>query len=983
MIQLRLLGPVELVVRERTVEIGPPQRRSVLAALAVDAGRPVAADVLVQRVWGVNPPDGARRALHAHIARLRRLCEQAAKDSGDAQLRLVRRSGGYLLEALADQVDALRFRRLADRARQTARADGERAALLTEALHLWRGEPLAGLNGQWAERVREAWRRQHVDAAVGWAAIESRVGDPVAVIGPLTDLFDEFPLAEPLAEVLMRALHTAGRGAEALDCFATVRRRLAEELGADPGPGLREAHRTILRGNPPAPVRRPVRQKTSGSVPGTLSPTPSSPPPPPPYPSPPTTGPWPGVVPAQLPMGVRGFTGRGDELAQLGGILASVAVQPSAVVISALSGTAGVGKTALAVHWARHRHVRQAFPDGQLYVNLRGFGSGGSVMNPAEAVRAFLDAFGVSPARIPAGLEAQTGLYRSLLAGRRVLVVLDNARDAEQVRPLLPGAPGCLALVTSRRLLTGLAVAEGAHLLTVGLLTPGEARRLLTGRLGADRVSAERAAVGEIVGRCAGLPLALAIVGARGSARPRFPLAALAEELRRADNRLNALDGGEAISQVRAVFSWSYDALSPDAARLFRLLGLHPGPDAALPAVAALGGIPATRAAALLAELVGGHLLTEGAAGRYTFHDLLRVYAAELAATLDGDLDRHAALHRLLDHYLHTAHTADVLLTPQPNPVPLPPARPGAAPEALADHEQAQAWFAAEHTVLVAAVEQARASGFDSHSWRLAAALTTFLDRHGYWRVLAALQTTALAAARRQGDRAGRAGAHRGLGLAQDRLDRGDDARGHYLLALDLFAELGSDAGQARTHQHLARMSGARGRHQQALDHAGHSLTHYRAAADRAGQSAALNHIGWLRAQLGDHHEALAHCRQALDLAQETGDLNGQAHTWDSLGYIQHHLGRQSRAVDCYRQAVDLFHRTGDRQSEAAGLLCLGEIHRVTARPDTARTAWTRALAVTDELGLPDTDPLRRELLARLGHGADVGNGPPPRVRSR
>ncbi|MFD5629129.1 BTAD domain-containing putative transcriptional regulator [Streptomyces sp. NPDC127072] len=967
MIRLRLLGPVELVVGERTVEIGPPQRRAVLAALAVDAGRPVAADRLIQRVWGVNPPEGARRALHAHIARLRRLCEQTAKDGADAQLRLVRRSGGYLLETLADQVDLLRFRRLADRARETERTDDERAALLREALGLWRGEPLADVGGQWAERVREACRRQHVDATVGWAAAESRAGDPRAVIGPLTDLLDEFPLVEPLAEALIRALHTAGRGAEALDRFATVRRSLAEELGADPGPGLRDAHRTILRGAPPTPTRRPApqhRPEPAPTSPALTVPVPTTPSPAPPLPA---TAPWPGTAPAQLPMGVRVFTGRGEELAQLDTILASTALQPSAVVISALSGTAGVGKTTLAVHWARH--AQQSFPDGQLYVNLRGFGSDRSVMHPAEAVRGFLDAFGVPPARIPAGLQAQAGLYRSLLAGRRVLVVLDNARDAEQVRPLLPGAPGCLALVTSRRLLTSLAVAEGAHLLTVGLLSSHQAQDLLTGRLGAYRVNAERAAVAEIVGRCAGLPLALAIVGARGAGRPRLPLAALAEELRRADNRLNALDGGETTSQVRTVFSWSYDALSPEAARLFRLLGLHPGPDAALPAIAALAGTPITRTAALLTELVDGHLLTEDTPGRYAFHDLLRVYAAELVASLDNDLDRRTALHRLLDHYLHTAHTADVLLTPQPNPVPLPPAQPGAAPEVLADHEQAQAWFTAEHAVLVAALEQASASGFDGHSWRLAAALTTFLDRHGYARVLAAVQTTALKAACRQGDRTGQAGAHRGLGLAQDRLARTDDARGHYLLALELFGELGNDAGQARTHQHLARMSAVQGHSQQALDHAGHSLKHYRAAADRAGQSAALNHIGWLHAQLGDHHEALAHCRQALELAQETGDLNGQAHTWDSLGYIQHHLGGRAQAVDCYRQAIDLFHRTGARQSEAAALLCLGEIHQADNHLDAAHTAWTRALTITDELGLADTDPLRTELLTRLdGH---------------
>ncbi|MFI1485405.1 AfsR/SARP family transcriptional regulator [Streptomyces sp. NPDC020747] len=956
MVELRLLGPVELSVRGRTAEVGPPQRRAVLAALAVDTGRPVAADVLVKRVWGTDPPDGARRALHAHIARIRRLCEQTG-DAGDVRLRLMRRSGGYVLEARPDHVDVLRFRQLVGRARAAGRTDEARAAaLLREALGLWHGEPLAGLGGQWAARVREAWRRQRVDAVVGWAHLELRVGDPVTVLGPLTELLGEYPLVEPLTEALMRALHATGRGAEALDCYATVRQRLAEELGADPGSGLREIHQAILRGDLPEPSSWPAPQTPAAAAP-TASPPSSS-----------AATLWHAGTPVQLPMGVRGFTGRGEELARLEEILASAADQPSAVVISAVSGTAGVGKTALAVHWARR--AQKAFPDGQLYVNLRGFDPGGTVVSPAEAVRGFLDAFGVPVSRIPTGLAAQSGLYRSLLAGRRVLVVLDNARDAEQVRPLLPGAPGCLALVTSRSQLTGLAAAEGAQLLTVGLLDPDEARNLLAGRLGAGRLAAEPDAVRAIVGRCAGLPLALAIVAARAAAQPRLPLAALAGELRGADGRLDALDGGEATSRVRAVFSWSYQALSADAARLFRLLGLHPGPDAALPVVAALADVPATGARVLLAELVRGHLLTEHAPGRYTFHDLLRAYAAELVATYDSDDVRQTAAHRMLDHYAHTAHTADVLLTPRPNPDPLPPARPGAAPEALADHRQAQAWFTAEHPVLLSAVEHAAAAGFDDHTWRLASALTTFLDRHGYWRALTTVHTVALEAALRRSDKAGQADAHRGLGLAQDRLDRPDHARAHYLLALDLFGELGSHAGQARIHQHLSRMSEALGHHEQALGHAHDSLTHHRAADDRAGQSAALNHIGWILAQLGDHEEALAHCHRALDLAQETGDLNGQAHIRDSLGYIHHHLGRYPEAVDCYRQAVDLFRQTGDRHSEAAGLVCLGDTHHGAGAPDAAHGAWTQALAVTGELGLPDTDPLRTEPLQRLGRAA-------------
>ncbi|MFC8667311.1 BTAD domain-containing putative transcriptional regulator [Streptomyces sp. NPDC057199] len=972
MVELRMLGPIELAVGGRAVEVGPPQRRTVLAALAVDVGRPVTTDVMLERVWGMDPPQGARRAVYAHIARIRRVCEQTG-GADEPLLCLVRRSGGYLLDAAPEQVDVHRFRRLIDRARGPGQPDGERVLLLREALGLWRGEPLAGLDGPWAVRVREAWRRRRVDAAIGWAHAELRIGDPLAVIGLLPDLLGEYPLVEPLAEVLMRALHAVGRGAEALDHYAAIRQRLAEELGADPGPGLREAHRAILQGHPSRPSSRGTRgqpqslltqaQAQAQAQAQVLSAQTPVAPPTTRWPASPAT--WPTEIPAQLPIGVRGFTGRGEELVRLEAVLAAAAEQSAPVVISAVSGTAGVGKTALAVHWA-HR-VRETFPDGQLHVNLRGFDPGGSTMDPAEAVRGFLDAFGVPPARVPAGLEAQVGLYRSLLAGRRVLVVLDNARDAEQVRPLLPGAPGCLALVTSRNRLTSLVAVEGAQLLTVDLLARAEARDLLTGRLGADRVAAEPAAVEEIVARCAGLPLALAVVAARAAAQPHLPLGALAGELREAGSPLDALDGGDPATQVRAVFSWSYRTLSADAARLFRLLGLHPGPDIALPGVAGLAGVPAGRARALMAELTRAHLLTEHAPGRYACHDLLRAYATELVDTVDTETDRYAATHRMLDHYLHTARTADALLTPYERKlITLPPALPGAAPEEPSNHQEAKAWFVAEHPVLLAAIERAPATGFDTHAWQLASTLTSFLDRHGYWPALAAAQATALDSARRRGDRAGQANAHRGFGIAQDRLDHPDDARTHYQLALDLFGELGSHPGQARAHLHLARLSGAQGDSRQALGHAHHSLGHSRAADDRAGQSAALNHIGWFRARLGDHHRALTDCRQALALTLETGDLHSQGHTWDSLGYILRHLGRYEEAVDCYGQALALFRRTGDRHSEATGLAYLGDTHDTAADPEAARTAWTRARVITEELGLPDTDPLRSRILKQL-----------------
>jgi DNA-binding SARP family transcriptional activator/tetratricopeptide (TPR) repeat protein len=952
-VELRLLGPVELAVRGRVTEVGPPQRRTVLAALAVDTGRPVAVDVVIERVWGVDPPEGARRSLYAHIARLRQVCERAGGD-GEASLCLVRRSGGYLLEARPDQVDIHRFRQLADQAREAGRTDRARASLLREALGLWRGEPLAGLGGQWAARVREAWRRQRVDVVVGWAHAELQVGDPGAVIGPLTDLLDEYPLVEPLTGALMRALHADGRSAEALDCYAAVRQRLAEELGTDPGPGLRDVHQAILQGRPTGPA-----PQTPPPAPPAATPAPL-----PPARRPSSVAPWPGEVPAQLPVGVRGFTGRGEELARLEAVLASAAEQPAAVVISAVSGTAGVGKTALAVHWARR--VGEAFPDGQLYVNLRGFDPGGSPVSPAEAVRRFLDAFGMPPARIPAGLEAQVGLYRSLLADKRVLVMLDNARDAEQVRPLLPGAPGCLALVTSRNRLTGLAAAEGAHLLTVDLLDSAEARDLLTSRLGARRLAAESDAVEEIVARCAGLPLALAIVAARAAAQLRLPLAALAGELREAGSRLDALDSGEPATQVRTVFSWSYRTLSADAARLFRLLGLHPGPDIAAPAATSLAGEPPARARDLLAELTGAHLLTEHAPGRYAFHDLLRTYATELANAVDCDADRRAATHRMLDHYLHTAHAADQLLGPPRVRITPAPAQPKVIPEQLTDYEPALVWLTAEHPVLLATVRQAVRTGFDAHVWQLATALATFHQRRALWCDWAATHTAALAAAHRLADRTAVACAHRNLGSACSALGRHSDAHAHLQHALGIYQELGDQLGQAQANLVIGSAWSRQNRPHDAIDHVRQALELFRAAGDRAWQAQALNNLGWYQSQTGDHQQALANCRQALALVQQTGHAASEAHTWDSLGYAHHHLGQYDQAAECYRRAAEMFRELGDRYYEADILAHLGDTHHAARNPDAARDAWTRSLKLFQELDHQDADALRARLLHHL-----------------
>lgn len=646
------------------------------------------------------------------------------------------------------------------------------------------------------------------------------------------------------------------------------------------------------------------------------------------------------------------------------------------MVISAIAGTAGVGKTTLAVHWA-HR-VAHRYPDGQLYVNLRGFDLDGRAVPPGEALRGFLEALHVPPQRVPTDLPGQAALFRTLLADRRVLVLLDNARDDEQVRPLLPGSRGSLVVVTSRNRLTGLVVSDGAHPVTLDLLPPAEARELLSGRLGRGRAGRDPTALDEIVGRCAGLPLALAVVAARAVGQPDVPLAALATELRNTDpDRLTALATGDPATDVRAVFSWSYRALDADSARLFRLLGLHPGPDAGRAAVASLAGLPPARVGPLLAGLTRANLLTERATGRYAMHDLLRAYASELCHDTDPAAEREAARRRLFDHYLHASHAADHLLDPYrlARPAALPPPDPGVTVGDRPEHAWATAWFAAEHHVLLACVEQAAAIGLDRHAWTLAAALTTYLDRSGHWPELAAAQRTALAAAVRRDDLAGQALAHRGLAIACTWSGEHEAAHRHYRRDLELYRELGDDTGRAHTHLGVSWVLARQGRLRAALDETRLALDLYRAADYRVGQAKALNNLGWMHARLDEPGPALRCCRAALRLHEENGDRHGAALTWDSLGYVRHGLGDHDRAADCYRRALALHRELGDRYDEAEVLDNLGDSLRAAGDVDAARRAWREALTIFDELRHPDADRPRAKLAAPAVPVASAGVG--------
>ncbi len=662
------------------------------------------------------------------------------------------------------------------------------------------------------------------------------------------------------------------------------------------------------------------------------------------------------VVPRQLPGAVRQFAGRTAELARLAALLDEDA--GDTVVITAIDGTAGIGKTTLAVHWA-HR-IANRFPDGQLYVNLRGFDASAPAMTPADAIRGFLDAFAVPPDRIPIDLQAQSGLYRSLLAGRRVLVLLDNARDADQIRPLLPGTPGCLVVVTSRHRLTSLVTADGAHPLPLDLLNTGEARELLASRIGRDRAATEPETLDELIELCARLPLALALVAARAATHPAFPLAALAGELRDTHSRLDAIGEGDVASGVRAVISWSYERLDAGSARLFRLLGMHPGPDLAVPAAASLAGVPVGRARAELADLARAHLVEEYAPGRFACHDLLRLYARELADTMDSAPDRRDAVHRLLDHYVHAAHTATELLQASRGPLTLPPPQPGAAAIDLATEADATAWFDAEHAVLLAAVRGV--DGSDHHTWQLAWTLTTYLGRRGRWRDLADANTIGLAAARRLGDPVGQIHAHRGLGRAYTLLGRYDDAHDHLSRALELSEEIRDPTGSADISLALSWVLDLQDRHREALGHSRRAYDRFVAAGDRLGQARALNSIGWLHAILGEHRQAIADCQRALAVLQDLGDRHGEAATWDSLGFAQHQLGDYQQAVASYRNALQIHRELREDYDESTVLDHLGDTYRACGRLDAAATAWRNALSILDLLDHPDAKRINAKL---------------------
>jgi DNA-binding SARP family transcriptional activator/tetratricopeptide (TPR) repeat protein len=927
---VRLLGPVGVLAAGEEREVPGVRRKAVLALLGLHLGDVVSTDRLIDVVWDGAQPATVANTLQRNVSYLRTVLGDRAA--------IVARPPGYLLAGAPAgvDVDAGRAERLlAAAARETDPA--ARLRLLDEAVSLWRGPSLqdvAHLPGlavhvRRLEELRLRAVQERVDARLA-------MGDHERLTPELTRLAAEHPFDERLHHRLMLALYRTGRPAEALAVGRRLRAELSAELGVEPGPELGELETAMLRHDPDL--------DGSGA---------------------------PAVRPAQLPIALAGFAGRGTELAALDALLDEAATGSTASVVTVVGG-AGVGKTSLAVHWAHRVAVR--FPDGQLYANLRGFDPSGPPTGPAETVRGFLDALGVPAARMPAGLDEQTALFRSIVAGKRFLVVLDNARDPAQVRPLLPGAPGCLVVVTSRDQLTGLITAEGARPLSLDVLTPAESHELLSRRLGAARVAAEPVAVEEIIACCARLPLALGIAAAQAALRPGLRLASLAGQLRGAD-RLDVLEAGDDATDVRHVFSWSYRALTPGAARLFRLLGVAPGPEVGAGLAASLTGLPRRESLALLAELHRSGLLGERSPRRYAPHDLLRAYAAELARDEPGGRDARA---RVLDYCLHTGQLASRLLHGTWCDLPLPPPAPGSAPEPLADSAAAGTWFDTELPVLLAAVRDA-ADGFEERCWQLAWTLNLLLQSRARYAEDTADQQIALAAAERAGDRAGQAYAAQNLGRARARQGRPAEAVALLERALAHFTGLGDPAGQGSVRIGLGFAAHFRGDNAEALEQARTALDLFRAAGHLSGQALALNNAGWSLTELGRYEEAVEVCEQSLALRRRLGELHPLAGSWDTLGFVHDRLGRYDRAIECYRAGLVLYRRAGDRCEQAITLSRLGDAQAAAGDQAGAVQSWEEALTLLD--GLDDVTAAAVRDRLRVSAPIDTPARPDPAAR--
>ncbi|MFH8749509.1 BTAD domain-containing putative transcriptional regulator [Streptomyces rimosus] len=884
LMDFRLLGPVSAFSEDIQVPLGPPKRRAVLALLVLAEGTPVSAERIAEALWDTEPPTHARTIVYGHVSALRGLL------STEPAAHLATEGGGYTLHAPPESADVWRFRTLVRRASDGPAAE-ESAALLREALGLWRGQALGGagdtpLMAAAADRLTE----ERLAALEQFAAALRACGQGAQALALLRPAAERHPLRESLIAAAVRSLHDADRQAEALDLYHRTQRLLAQELGVDPGAALSEAYLAILHARPaelPA-AGRSASEGNKAAPSEAPTPRPDTPP------------------PCLLPRAPAGFVGRAEDLDRL-----TETVRSGSPPLSVVTGPGGVGKTSLAVHWA-YAHAGE-FPDGILYADLHAMDPDGTGPQPAGVLHDFLQALGVAEERLPADARAAEHLYRSLLTGRRALVLLDNARDSAQVRPLLPGTPGCTVLVTSRNRLEGLVATDCARLLPLERLAPEDGVRVLRTVIGDLRVAAEPAAAEELAVLCDGLPLALRLAAARLAARPRLALRAMADDLVDEHQRLSLLSGEDL--GVAATLRLSVQQLPPAGAQLFRQLALHVGSELDGAAAAALSGLSPAGTRAALDELAAAHLVEEWTGDRYLMHDLTRLYARSCADGADP-----AGLHRLLVHYLAAGQAAAAAVEPGSQPcAALPPgvSPPGASP-VFTDRAEAMAWYVTERANLTAAVAAAADAGHPDLAWRIAVHLWPLVVRqvHDGWEP--ALER-ALATATLLGDPDAESRLCSLLGWVLTENGQHTAALEHLRRAPDLAVRAKDPRGQvialinwAAALERVGDLSGAGTRREQAARMA-HALGHPHT------ETLALYHLAAHCLSAGRPDEALAHGLRALDVAPDQMSDERRVLLLDTCGAALQRLGRDGEARRCFAEAAALAGPVGPDGGPAAG----------------------------------------------------------------